>query len=89
MQKNGGKIARDICAAMSQSEISKFQTHIAKQSIADVIEQRDTLLNALEKLASEPVRYNGKTIEIDCASHGAAMAIMKYARAAVALAKGE
>jgi len=91
MDKNQGKTARDALAAAVNRTIDECLPCIQcdLQAAADVIEQRDTLLSALEKLEKllEPVRYN--TIEIDCSPNSAAMTIIKNARAAVALAKGE
>lgn len=90
MEKNQGQKARDRAGQFANyGQSYPIATPGNMQAVADIIEQRDTLLSALEKLVCEPVRYNNKTIEIDCASHSAAMAIVKYARAAVALAKGE
>jgi hypothetical protein len=45
------------------------------------------LEGALERLVSEPLRYNGNRIEIDCASHADAMERVKKARAAIAKAQ--
>lgn len=48
--------------------------------------ENEKLRVALSDLVSDPLRYNGNRIEIDCASHAAAMG--RVMRARVALAKG-
>jgi hypothetical protein len=48
----------------------------------------DELLEALELMVSLPVRYNDNHIEIDCGSHGEALAIVRKARAAIDKATG-
>ena len=47
------------------------------------------LLAALEALVCEPVRYNDRTIEIDCASHYESQMRVTNARKAIKKAKGE
>lgn len=56
---------------------------------ARLIAAAPTMLEALKALVDKPLRYNGNMIEIECNSHGAAMALVKSARAAIALAEGE
>lgn len=50
---------------------------------AQLISCAPELLAALILLVSEPLRYNGNRIEIDCDDHSDAMLIVKTAREAV------
>jgi hypothetical protein len=59
-----------------------------KAANAALIAAAPELLEALELLIALPVQYNNNRIEIDCGSHGEAMAIVRKARAAVAKATG-